>query len=56
MTTTQHPPKPRGRPELPPERRKGVTLRARVTDAQAAEWERRGGPEWLRKSLSGARS
>lgn len=52
MTAEQ--PKRRGRPPgstLPPERHKGVILRARVTAKQAAEWERRGAAEWLRRSL-----
>lgn len=51
----QQAPKRRGRPPgtvLPPEQRKGTTLHVRVTDVQAQEWERRGGADWLRKSLN----
>lgn len=44
--------KRRGRPELPPDERRDHTVRARVTAAEAAKWERIGGAEWLRKVLA----
>lgn len=44
-----------GRPELPPDERRDHMVRARVTAAEAAKWERLGGAEWLRKALHRAK-
>lgn len=58
---SDQPKRPRGRPPgatgpyLPPDQRKGRMLRAMVTDAQAAKWERLGGAAWLRGALDRAR-
>lgn len=54
----QEPRKRRGRPPgstIPPERYKGVVVRANVTAAQADKWARLGGAEWLRQMLDRAR-
>jgi hypothetical protein len=41
-----------GRPELPPEQRQTAMIRERVTEAQRAEYEARGGKAWLVASLN----
>ena len=43
-----------GRPELPPDERRDHTVRARVTAAEAAKFDRLGGAEWLRRVLARA--
>lgn len=45
-------PKKPGRPALPPERAQTATIRERVTPAQRAEYEARGGKEWLVAALN----
>lgn len=45
----------RGRPELPEEQRRGKMIRVRVTDEEAAKFERLGGAKWLREVLKKAR-
>lgn len=47
----QAPPKRRGRPEVPADRRKSAMIRARVSDVQAQTWEALGGAEWVRPLL-----
>lgn len=54
------PPRPaRGRPKgsctLPPEKRCSAVIRARVTEADRAEYERLGGKAWLLQQLAVAR-
>lgn len=44
-----------GRPELPPDERRDHTVRARVTAAEAAKFDRLGGAEWLRRVLARAK-
>ena len=44
-----------GRPELPPDKRRDHTVRARVTAAEAAKFDRLGGAEWLRRVLARAK-
>jgi len=41
-----------GRPELPPEKRQTAMIRERVTLAQRAEYEARGGKVWLVAALN----
>ena len=41
-----------GRPALPPEQAKTAMIRERVTEAQRAEYEARGGKAWLVASLN----
>lgn len=48
-------PKRPGRPALPQDERRDQTVRARVTAAEAAKWERLGGAEWLRRVLARAK-
>ena len=45
-------PKKRGRPALPPEQAQTALIRARVTEAQRAEYEARGGKAWLVAALN----
>lgn len=44
-----------GRPELPPDKRRDHMVRARVTAAEAAKYDRLGGAEWLRRVLAKAK-
>lgn len=44
----------RGRPPLPEELVKDVTIRARVTREQAEKFERLGGAEWVRYKIDEA--
>ena len=44
--------KPRGRPTLPLEVLQTAVIRERVTAAQRAEYEARGGKAWLVKALA----
>jgi len=44
--------RPPGRPALPPEEAKTAMIRERVTEAQRAEYEQRGGKAWLVRELS----
>ena len=44
--------KPRGRPALPPEMGQTALIRERVTPAQRAEYEARGGKAWLVQALA----
>lgn len=44
--------KPPGRPPLPPEEAQTAMIRERVTEAQKAEYEQRGGKVWLVRELS----
>ena len=44
--------KPPGRPALPPEEAQRAMIRERVTEAQKAEYEQRGGKAWLVRELS----
>lgn len=44
--------KPPGRPALPPEQAQTAMIRERVTEAQKAEYEQRGGKAWLVRELS----
>lgn len=49
--------RPQGRPvgwRKPPDQIKDAIVRARVSAAQAAEWELLGGAEWLRETLDKA--
>ena len=41
-----------GRPELPPDERQTAMIRERVTEAQRAEYEARGGKAWLVAALA----
>lgn len=43
--------KPRGRPALQPEDAQTAMIRERVTEAQKAEYEQRGGKAWLVREL-----
>ena len=45
-------PKKPGRPVLPPEQAQTAMIRERVTEAQKAEYEQRGGKAWLVRELS----
>jgi hypothetical protein len=52
MATKKEEEKPAlGRPPLPPELAKTAMIRARVTEAQLAEYEHRGGKAWLVREL-----
>lgn len=53
MTT---PPRPPGRPTLPPERARSALVQVRVSQAQAAKFEALGGAQWLRRAIDRARS
>lgn len=44
--------KPRGRPALPPDEAQTAMIRERVTEAQRAEYEARGGKAWLVATLN----
>lgn len=44
-----------GRSEMPPDERRDCMVRARVTAAEAAKWERLGGAKWLRRVLARAK-
>jgi hypothetical protein len=44
--------RPPGRPTLPPERAQTAMIRARVTEAQWAEYKARGGKAWLVAALN----
>lgn len=44
--------KQRGRPALPPEQAQTAMIRERVTEAQKAEYEARGGKAWLVRELA----
>lgn len=54
MTNPQTP-RPRGRPPASPEQARSATIRARVTQAQAAKLERLGGAAFLRRAIDRAR-
>ena len=43
--------KPPGRPALTPEQAQTAMIRERVTEAQKAEYEQRGGKAWLVREL-----
>ena len=43
--------KPAGRPKLPPGKAQTAMIRERVTEAQRAEYEARGGKPWLVSAL-----
>lgn len=45
-------PKKPGRPALPPDQAQTAMIRERVTEAQRAEYEARGGKAWLVASLN----
>lgn len=45
-------PKKPGRPALPPEQAQTAMIRERVTEAQRAEYEARGGKAWLLAALN----
>jgi len=49
-------PKKPGRPALPPEKAHTAMIRERVTEAQRAEYEARGGKAWLVASLNRKRT
>lgn len=55
MSMTTPPKPPRGRPKVPADKRKDRIVRARVTAEAEAEWNRRGGAVWLRRSLKRAK-
>lgn len=44
--------RPPGRPALPPEEAQTAMIRERVTEAQKAEYEQRGGKAWLVRELA----
>ena len=53
MTTCKAPhKKPPGRPALPPDKAQAAMIRERVTEAQRAEYEARGGKAWLVAALN----
>lgn len=48
---TENVKRPPGRPALPPEEAKTEMIRERVTKAQRAEYDARGGKAWLEREL-----
>lgn len=52
MASPSSKPKKPGRPALPPEQAQTAMIRERVTDAQRAEYEARGGKAWLVAALN----
>lgn len=44
--------RPPGRPALPPDEAQTAMIRERVTEAQRAEYEARGGKAWLVRELA----
>lgn len=53
MTTCKAPhKKPPGRPTSPPDKAQTAMIRERVTEAQRAEYEARGGKAWLVAALN----
>ena len=52
MAATSNKKRPPGRPALPPEQAQTAMIRERVTPAQRAEYEAKGGKAWLVAALS----
>ena len=43
--------RPRGRPQVSPEKARSATIRVRVTPAQAQKFEELGGADWIRAKI-----
>lgn len=48
--------KPRGRPTLPADQRRTVTVKILLTETEAEKYEALGGRHWMRAALQRARS